>query len=246
MHYAVQKNRKSGSSPTFIKPNPECAVLIKAAARMLAVAVALAGCAATPPFVPVSPLLASALSSRGEDEQIRKRIAELEIKEDWPGLSSLAVQYLAQNPADDNWMVIVGYARLKEKDYRQAIDALTSALQRSPEDIDARNLLGEAFRLSEQPERAVQVLEHAVAIDPTSPATRFLLGEAYRDSGRLERAKSAYLESVRIEPSYSAGWFGLVMLLSRTGPREEFEKALKQLETVDPELAQEVLRTQKK
>lgn len=213
--------------------------MTRAGAWLLAIAVA--GCAAGPlALLPVTPLLATALASRGGDDQAAKLIAELEAKQDWAGLSALAARHLKLDPSDTDWWVIFGYARLRDKDYQQAIEVFSRLVDRAPEDTDARNLLGEALRLSGRPGRAVQVLERAVTISPSSPASWFLLGEAYRDDRRLERAKAAYLDAVRLEPAFSPAWLGLAKVLARTGPREEYEEAVKRLQALDPAMAQEL------
>ena len=112
---------------------------------------------------------------------------------------------------------------------------------RNPEDIDPRNLLGEALRMSGQPVLAAQVLERAIGINSNTPATHFLLGEAYRDDNRLERAKEAYRDALRVDPEFSPAWTGLAGVLARTGPRVEFEEAIKQLLRLEPEIAKQIL-----
>jgi tetratricopeptide (TPR) repeat protein len=215
---------------------------MKPAAALVAAVVLLCGCAETQFLTPVSPLLGAPLSIRIRDDDARRKIAELERKGDWQTLAILAAQVSARDPADEDWLVILGYARLEAGDYRQAIDVLRQAAERVPEDVDPRNLQGEALRLSGQSEQAIQVLERSVMSHPNSPAGWFLLGEAYSDARRLERARAAYSESVRIEPEYGMGWFGLAGILARVGPRGEYEEVLKRLKAVNPELMEAHLK----
>ena len=90
---------------------------------------------------------------------------------------------------------------------------------------------------------AAQVLERAVSISSNTAATRFLLGEAYRDDNRLERAKEAYRDAVVIDADFGPAWAGLAAVLARTGPRDEFEAAMKQLTRLEPELARQFLES---
>ena len=89
------------------------------------------------------------------------------------------------------------------------------------------------------------MLERAITINSNSPATFFLLGEAYRDDNRLERAKDAYRDAVRIEPDFSPAWQGLAGVLARTGPRADFEEAIKQLMRLEPGIGKQILSTAK-
>lgn len=214
------------------------------AAAFLAAAVLLSGCAETQLLTPVSPLLGTPLSMRVREYEIQHQIAELERKGDWASLSGLAVKATERDPGDEDWLVVLGYARLQAEDYSHAITILRRAGKRSPEDADPGNLEGEALRLSGQKAEAVRVLEHSVMNHPNSAQGWYLLGKAYTDTQRLERARAAYAESVCMEPEYSMGWFGLAGILARVGPRDQYEDALKHLGALNPALLEAHLKGQ--
>lgn len=203
----------------------------------------MAACTPAALLMPTTPLLSMALASRSGGEDSRE-LAELQARQDWPGIARLARQRLAAIPGDEDWLIILGYAALQTKDYKTAIEALTAATERAPEEIDGWNLLGDALRLSGQPGRAVKVLERGATIGADSAVTRYLLGEAYRDEGRLERAKDAYRESLRLAPEFPLAWYGLAGVLARTGPRDEYEVALARLTKLDPVMADLLVREQ--
>ena len=181
---------------------------------------------------------------RVRDYELQRQIAELERKGDWVSLSDLAVKATARAPGDEDWLVILGYARLQAEDYRHAIDILRQAAERSPEDADPANLEGDALWLSGQKAEALRVLEHSVMNHPNSAQGWYLLGKAYADSQRLQRARAAYAESVRMEPEYSMGWFGLAGILARVGPRDQYEDAVKHLGALNPALLNAHLKEQ--
>ncbi len=118
------------------------------------------------------------------------------------GLVQFAEEQQKRDPEGSDWGVVAGYGWLRSRDYAKAIAALSRVTQRSPEDVSAWNLLGEAQRQAGQPGRAAQTLERASIIGRTSYLTFFLLGEAYRDASRLDRAVGAYREAVRLEPLF--------------------------------------------
>ena len=215
---------------------------MRRAGAVLAAAALVWACAQQPVLTPESPLLGAPLSTRAENEDARQKIAEFEQKGDWQGLSGLAAGEIAREPANTDWQLVLGYARLHAEDYAKAIEVLRQVAERTPEDVDARNLQGEALRLSGQPDSAIQVLERSVLARPNSVAGWFLLGEAYRDTQRLERARHAYSEAVRINPEYGLGWYGLAAVLGRVGPKDEYEEALKKLQTLSPALYQQHLK----
>lgn len=215
---------------------------MRRAGAVLAAAVLVWACATEPVLTPEAPLLASPLSTRADSDDIRRQIAQFELKGDWQALSELAAGLIALEPSNSDWLVILGYARLHAEDYGKAIEVLRQVADRTPEDVDASNLQGEALRLSGQADSAIRVLERSVFSHPNSVAGWFLLGEAYRDTQRLERARHAYSEAVRLQPEYGLGWYGMAAVLGRIGPKDEYEDALKKLQSLSPALYQQHLK----
>jgi protein O-GlcNAc transferase len=185
-------------------------------------------------------MLESGLAKRASFAGAGAQVLELETKQDWKALVQLARVRSAGEPDNADWDIIAGYALLQLKDYGGATAALTRATRRSPEDIDAWNLLGESLRLSGDAPRAVRSLEHTATISRTSNITYFLLGQAYRDLGRPDRAVQAFRESLRIDPDFAASWFSLGLVYLQTGRREEANAVLEQLRTLNAPLAQEL------
>lgn len=233
----------SGNSLTSTRPRPDPIVGKRAAAILFALCTA--ACAAALPFIPVTPLLSTALSSRVNDDALAKQVIEMEIRKDWLGLAKFAAARMVTEPEEIDWWVILAFAQIQQKEFKPAIALLERAIARSPEDIDPRNLLGEAYRQSGDPARAAEILERAVYINSNTAQTRYLLGEAYRDDNRLERAKQAYRDAVLIDAEFSPAWASLAGVLARTGPREEFEEAIKQLTLLEPQIAKQLMGTVK-
>jgi tetratricopeptide (TPR) repeat protein len=155
-------------------------------------------------------------------------------------LLGFALERQRRVPDQPDWLVVAGYAWLRSGDYPKAVASLSRVTQRSPEDIDAWNLLGESERLAGQPARAAQTLERASAIGRTSFVTFFLLGQAYHDSGRFELAINAYREAVRIEPEFAPAWFGLGAAYVQLRDPQAARGALERLRGLDSKSAAEL------
>ena len=199
----------------------------------------LAACAGPLAFVPITPLLSAALSTRGDDMRTSDQIVALQKKGDWEAMAKLAQAKLLRDPADANGWVLLGYSLLQLKQVPEAIQALIRATNANPEDIDAWNLLAEAQRRAGQPGASTRTLERALSVDPTSPVTRFLLGEAYRENGQPVRAAEAYREAVRISPRMAFGWYGLGVVLIPTGTPADLDEIGARLTALEPGLARE-------
>ncbi len=212
---------------------------MRLAAALAAAALVLSACAETQVLTPVSPLLGAPLSLRAGSYEARRQVAELEQNGEWRSLSELAGQVTARSPADEDWLLILGYARLQAGEYREAIEALRQASARAPEDDDAANLQGEALRRSGQPEQAARLLQRSVMDRPSSAPGWYLLGMAYTDLKRTERARAAFSESVRMDPEYAMGWYGLAGALAQLGPPDQYEDALKRLGALNPALLEQ-------
>jgi len=218
----------------------------EAAAAVLATCILLAGCASAPATAPARPttsadlILVPTIARRGDTFDDREQIAALDKKGDWAGLLHFALERQKRAPDDPDWLVVTGYAWLRQGEYENAITSLSRVTSVSPEDVGAWILLGEAQRSAKQPGQAARTLERASAIGRTSFAVFFVLGNAYRDSQRLDRAIGAYREAARIEPDFAPTWYELGIAHARLNEEQAARQALAHLETLDSRLAAEL------
>ncbi|HXC40562.1 MAG TPA: tetratricopeptide repeat protein [Burkholderiales bacterium] len=197
----------------------------------------LAACAGPLALVPWTPLLSATLASRGDDPQTRKTLNDLQLKNDWPGVTRLARERLAPNPANPDWLLILGYAQLQQGEYGAALDTLDTATRINPEDIDAWNLLAEGQRLLHQNDKAARTLRRAMSVDAASPVSPYLLGEIDREAGRLDRAIAFYRRSVQLESEYTPAWYAMGLCFIRQGRQQELDEVLAALKKLEPRMA---------
>ena len=175
-----------------------------------------------------------------EEQGNRKRIAELEARKDWDGLAKFADDNLARDRHSADWWFVAGYAHSQAGRRQRAIECYGEMVRLAPDDMLGWSLLAQSYRDTRQPLRAVQTLNNAHLVHKGTASTYFLLGESYAELDRDLPAAAAYREAVQLNGEFAQAWFGLGRASSRLGRRDEYEKALKALERLDPALAQKL------
>ena len=240
-------NRTFPNRATSIKPRAEKraearatpASPVRGLLAALSAALILGGCAAAGPLalVPWSPIISSIVATRGDNFEERKKLAGLDATQDWPAMQAMAEEKLKRDPTVGEWNFVLGYSFFRRGDYPRAIQTLTTATERSPEENDNWGLLAESYRLSGRPQVAARILTHAISIDSNSPIPRYLLGMAFKDMGVATEAVAAWQEAVRLEPRYALAWYEIGMQLVRSGHVEDAQKVQASLSKLDRPLA---------
>jgi len=213
-------------------------------ARLGLVLLALSAC--TPPTAALFSLLPDGTTSillshfQGIDESNQKRVAELEARKDWEGLTKLAEENLARDRNSSDWWIVAGYAYSQAGRHQRAIECYSEVVRLAPDDMLGWTLLAQAYRDAKQPLRAVQTLNNALRVREGTAEIWFLLGESYTDLDRDLLAVSAYREAIQRNGDFAQAWFGLGRAYARLGRRADFEQALKRLEELNIPLAKEL------
>jgi tetratricopeptide (TPR) repeat protein len=177
--------------------------------------------------------VASALSGHAEDANV-KQIAELEAKQDWPGILKLALANIQRDPNNHDWWLIAGYAHSQLAEHMQAIPCYQTAIRLRPDDVYSWNLLAQSYRATNEPERAIRTLEQVLLIKSDSATSYFLLGESYRDMNLYERAVPSYISAAGIAPAMGEALYGLGISYARLGRRNELPPIVARLRQIDP------------
>lgn len=82
-----------------------------------------------------------------------------------------------------------GKKALASQDWKSAIDLLTKAVQAMPNDSDAHNLLGYAYRKTGNFDASFAQYAEALKLDPSNRHAHEYMGEAYLLSGNLSKAE---------------------------------------------------------
>ncbi|HTO51171.1 MAG TPA: tetratricopeptide repeat protein [Burkholderiales bacterium] len=90
-------------------------------------------------------------------------------------------------PADPD--VETGKAAIRGKDWNGAISAFGKVANKDPQDADAQNWLGYAYRMSGKLDLALTHYSEALKLDPRHRGAHEYIGEAYLMKGDVAKAK---------------------------------------------------------
>jgi tetratricopeptide (TPR) repeat protein len=203
-------------------------------AGVIACLVFCAACAQVA-LMSVTPMIAAFASHL--DQRSASVILELEKKQDWPGMLSLARMQLQREPGRAEWWFLQGYALARQEQHAAAIESYERAIRISPEDEGSWLYLGQSQSALGQMERAIQTYSQALRYRPESAQAYLALADIYQRQGRPDLAIVNYRESVRYEPELERAWYGLAAAYQRTGQRERRDEALQGLRKLDPAAA---------
>lgn len=183
----------------------------------------------------VTPMIAAL--ARHVDQRTASEIVELDKKQDWPGLLSLARAQLQREPARAEWWFLQGYALARQGQHAAAIESYQRAVRISPEDENSWLALGRSQSAMGEMEHAIQTYRQALRYRPESAQAYLALGDLYIGQGKPDLAIQNYRECVRYEPDSAQGWYGLAAAYQQTGQGERRDEALQGLRKLDPAAA---------
>jgi cytochrome c-type biogenesis protein CcmH/NrfG len=167
----------------------------------------------------------------------RKRLAELEKREDWPAVMEFADTKIKENPNSGEWYYVRGTAEIRRGQWRTARATFTESVRLAPNDLPSWHMLARAQGETGEQDVAIRTLERALDIDRSDAQTHFFLGEIHRRGARPALAVSAYREAVRLRPEFAEALFGLALVQQASGDPDAAKTTMTTLERVNAELA---------
>jgi tetratricopeptide (TPR) repeat protein len=171
------------------------------------------------------------------DQATARAIVDLEKKQDWPGMLSLARIQLKREPDRADWWFLQGYALGRLGQHAEAIQSYEFALRLSPEDEGSWLALGASLTELGETERAIQTYRQALRYRPELAQAYLALGDIYQKQGKQDLAISNYRECVRYDPESAPGWYGLAGAYQLTRQSERRDEALRSLRKLAPAIA---------
>jgi tetratricopeptide (TPR) repeat protein len=131
----------------------------------------------------------------------RNRLAVLKVQlKDMAGAQKLLSEVLANNPRDNDALVIRGNLALAQKDPKTAIADLRSVLRDQPNAAGVMRSLARAHLANGEPALAEETMRRAVDANPRDSAVRLDLAQLLMQLGKPEQAKPIIDELVKQQP----------------------------------------------
>jgi tetratricopeptide (TPR) repeat protein len=132
----------------------------------------------------------AAHGSAGAGTAARIRLAALKAQQnDLAGAQALVAEVLADNPRDDDALILRGNLALAQKDPKTAIADLRAVLRDQPNTVGVMRTLARAHIANGEPVLAEEILRRAVEANPKDATLQLDLAQLVLDLGRPGQAK---------------------------------------------------------
>jgi tetratricopeptide (TPR) repeat protein len=184
----------------------------------------------------VKPGLAAPAKERSQGAWLA-RAAELEGKEDWPGLRDWSLAWTKGEPNNEVAWLCLGEAYDSLQRYSDCIEAYRQALRINPDDTGAWLNLGNGYAGLRRYSDAIEACRQALRINPDLAFAWTNLGAAYDGLYRYSDAIEACRQALRIKPGYADAWYDLGLTYIVMGNNDAALDVVKTLRRLDPEKA---------
>lgn len=168
----------------------------------------------------------------------RNRIAAIYVAERKIDLAKQLVQeVLAENPRDNDALLLRGNLALQGNDPAAAIGDLRAVLRDQPEAVAVHRALARAHIANSEPALAEEALQRAVQLSPADPEVRIELAQFLAQNGKSGQALPLIEQTVRDNPTHVLAREILVRMYIERRDFAAARVAAEDLKTLAPERA---------
>ena len=149
----------------------------------------------------------------------------------------LVQEVLAENPRDNDALLLRGNLAMQGNDPAAAIGDLRAVLRDQPEAVPVLRALARAHVANHEPALAEETLQRAVALSPGDPDVRVELAQMLAQAGKGEQALPLIEQTVRDNPTHVLAREILVRMYLARGDYPAARVAAEDLKTLAPEKA---------
>ena len=173
---------------------------------------------------------------REEYVEAYKSLCVILLKMEMP-IESIFYAQKAQKYAPDDYMFdfIIGTSYMKNKDYKNSIEPLESALKKEPKNMGIYNSLGTAYMATERTDDAIKCYQTVLDIFPENSVAYFNLGSVYQIKSEHEKACEYFKKAVELDEDEESYKISYAMSLVKAEQYEEAIKIYKKLLVQHPE-----------
>lgn len=168
----------------------------------------------------------------------RLRIAAIQVGEKrFDEASKLIADVLAENPRDNDALILRGNIALEKNDPTAAITDLRAVLRDQPGSVGLLRTLARAHLANGESGLAEESLRNAMEAAPNDVAVRVELGQLMNQTGHAEQAVSLLEETVKSKPDYIPAREALVRAYIGAKDLDAARRAAEDLKLSAPDLA---------
>lgn len=135
----------------------------------------------------------------------------------------------------------MGKAQCELGHYPEAIASYERALGLKPDSADAHLALGLALSSAGQCDRAMQSFQRAKQLDPQIAGTQVTTGKTFMQAGMYAQAIECFQDAVQADHAHAQAYFNLGKAYARVGDTALAMEQHRVLQSLDPQLADQLL-----
>jgi tetratricopeptide (TPR) repeat protein len=128
---------------------------------------------------------------------------------------------VAKNPRSWIGYTYLATEMMRANETEAAAKLLAEAVERMPENAEAKRTLGIVIASLGRPQEALEHLTRAVDLDPAQPQAQNSLGAVLLSMGRVEQAEEHFATAARLKPDYAEAWYHRAIATAQQGKRNE-------------------------
>jgi hypothetical protein len=133
-----------------------------------------------------------------------RRVGEARAKKDWPGVLTLAQQWVRAMPRSARAWQELGDAHFAINRPRRALPAYQQSLRYNGESFDVWHSLSVTYLALNQYDRAIEASQEALRIKPGDPRATYNLGAAYYGQGQRARVLEVHAQLRKLDAALAA------------------------------------------
>ena len=119
-----------------------------------------------------------------------------------------------------------------------ALDAIQTAVELSPQDATAQNNLGITYQELGKLDEAEASYKQAIALKPDFAGAHYNLGVTLKALGKLDEAKASYKQAIALKTDYAEAYNNLGITYQELGKLDEAKASYKQAIALKPDYAE--------
>ena len=119
-----------------------------------------------------------------------------------------------------------------------ALDAIQTAVELSPQDATAQNNLGITYQELGKLDEAEASYKQAIALKPDFAGAHYNLGVTLKALGKLDEAKASYKQAIALKPDFAVAHYNLGITFKEQSRFDDAESSLRQAITFKPDYAE--------